>query len=200
MASSGKRAFWMHQAAEYVLGIAFVSQGLQSTTPMIPTLMGGLVVLNTACAKGPLSAFQIFGRRMHRTLDGVVIIAVVIAALQPLVSIDNATRGIMLFLAFALAFIWLQSDFTEKAVKAEQVKAAKAAQAAAKSSAAKSSAANTVANTVANKTKPAAPTATAPTTSSSQGAVSDDSLAASAGRAAARLYGGGVNAYRKRKG
>ena len=169
----------MHQAAEYVLGIAFVAQGLQSATPMVPSLMGGLVVLNTACAKGPLSAFQIFGRRMHRTLDAVVIIAVIVAAVQPFASIDNATRGIMLFLAFGLAFIWLQSDFTEAAVKAEQVRAAKAAKAAAKS-------------------KPLAPP-TKPTSASS-GSVSDDSIAASAGRAAARLYGGGVNAYRKRKG
>ncbi len=198
MASSGKRAFWMHQAAEYILGIAFVSQGLQSTTPMIPTLMGGLVVLNTACAKGPLSAFQIFGRRMHRTLDGVVIIAVVVAALQPFASIDNATRGIMLFLAFALAFIWLQSDFTEKAVKAEQFKAAKLAKAAAKSQSSSTAPKPTAPKP--NASKPNASTTTSSSASAAPSAVSDDSLAASAGRAAARLYGGGVNAYRKRKG
>ena len=41
MAESGKRPFWAHQGAEYLIGIVFVAQGRQSTTPMVPTLVGG---------------------------------------------------------------------------------------------------------------------------------------------------------------
>ncbi|CAB4865797.1 unannotated protein [freshwater metagenome] len=170
----------MHQAAEYVMGIAFVAQGLQSTTPMVPTLMGGLVVLNTACAKGSLSAFQVFGRRMHRTLDVVVILAVIVAAAQPFVSIDNATRGIMGFLAFALAFIWLQSDFSERVTRAERVKSAKQAKQARSAA-----------------TAPPAPNGERASASAS---ASPDSRAATIGRTAGRMVGSGVNAYRKRKG
>ena len=114
MATLVKRSFWMHQGAEYIIGVVFVAQGLQSTTPLVPTLMGGLVVLNTAMSKGPLGAFQVFGHRTHKLLDAVVIVVTVIAAVQPAVSVDNVTRTLMGLLAFALGFIWIQSDFTEK--------------------------------------------------------------------------------------
>jgi hypothetical protein len=157
MATPGKRPFWAHQGAEYLVGIAFVAQGLQSSTPMLPTLLGGLVVLNTASAKGPLAAFQVFGRRTHRVLDAAVILAVVFGSVQPFVSIESGTRLIMGLLAFALAFIWLLSDFTEKV------------------------------------NKPRAKDRVAPP------AAADNSIAATVGRTAGRLVGGGVNAYRKRK-
>ena len=124
MAMPGKRPFWMHQAAEYVLGAVFIAQGLQSLTPVVPSVMGGLVMLNTACAKGTLSAFRIFGRRMHRILDAVVVVIIVIAAVQPVVSVDNSTRLIMGMLAFVLAFVWWKSDFSEsaKTLRANAVK------------------------------------------------------------------------------
>lgn len=149
----------MHQGAEYLIGIVFVAQGLQSSTPLVPSLLGGVVVLNTACAKGPMAAFQVFGRRAHRYLDAILILATVVGTFQPFFSIDSGTRLIMGLLAFALAFIWLLSDFTEK------VKVPKGARGSGPS---------------------AAPT--------------DNSVAASVGRTAGRLVGGGVNAYRKRKG
>ena len=114
MAESGKRPFWAHQGAEYLIGIVFVAQGLQSTTPMVPTMLGGLVVLNTATAKGPLAAFQVFSRQVHRVLDAVLVLLTVLCAVQNTVSIEAGTRILMGLLAFALGFIWLLSDFTEK--------------------------------------------------------------------------------------
>ena len=30
------RPFWIHQFAEYLIGIALVSQGLQDTEPLVP--------------------------------------------------------------------------------------------------------------------------------------------------------------------
>lgn len=114
MAESGKRPFWAHQGAEYLIGIVFVAQGIQSTTPMVPTLLGGLVVLNTATAKGPLAAFQVCSRRVHRVLDAVLVLLTVLCAVQNTVSIEAGTRILMGLLAFALGFIWLLSDFTEK--------------------------------------------------------------------------------------
>jgi hypothetical protein len=114
MAESGKRPFWAHQGAEYLIGIVFVAQGLQSPTPMVPTLLGGLVVLNTATAKGPLAAFQVVSRRVHRVLDAVLVLLTVLCAVQNTVSIEAGTRILMGLLAFALGFIWLLSDFSEK--------------------------------------------------------------------------------------
>lgn len=179
MASSGKRPFWAHQGAEYLIGIVFVAQGLQSTTPMVPTLLGGAVVLNTACAKGPLAAFQVFGRRVHRALDAVLILAVAVGAVQQVVSIDAGTRLIMGLLAFALAFIWILSDFTEK-VNVPRT---------ARITTAKSTGGDQQATGV--RTPRPLQAASKP--------AADDGLAAWAGRTAGRLVGSGMNAYRKRK-
>ena len=170
MATLVKRSFWMHQGAEYVIGVVFVAQGLQSPTPLVPSLLGGLVVLNTAMSKGPLGAFQVFGHRAHKMLDAVVILATVIAAVQPVVSVDNVTRTLMGLLAFALGFIWIQSDFTEKVKVPRGSRRGGASKGGAESA------------------QPA-PEPVQP----------DASVASSVGRSAGRLVGNGVNAYRKRK-
>ncbi|MCU1398943.1 MAG: hypothetical protein JWN62_2052, partial [Acidimicrobiales bacterium] len=112
------------------MGAVFVAQGLQSPTPLVPSICGGLVMLNTACAKGPLSAFRVFGRRMHRLLDGVVILVIIAMTVQPFITVDSSTRLIMAVLTFAIAFIWIQSDFSESA-KAQRKLAAAEAKAAA---------------------------------------------------------------------
>jgi len=166
----------MHQAAEYLIAAAFVASGLQSPKPMLPTLMGGLILLNTACSKGPLAAFRVFGRRMHRILDAALVVLTVAVALQPFVELDGGTRGIMVLLAGAMGVIWLQSDFSERAPKERKTKAASAAGAAAGPTAA------------ANRE-------TAPRPVSEP----DGSAADTIGRTAGRLAGKGVNIYRSRK-
>ncbi|MEI7618578.1 MAG: hypothetical protein WCK14_08150 [Actinomycetota bacterium] len=170
MAASGKRPFWAHQGAEYLIGIVFVAQGLQSPTPMVPTLLGGLVVLNTATAKGPLSAFQMMNRRAHRVLDAVLVLLTAVCAVQSAVSIEAGTRLLMGLLAFALGFIWLLSDFSEK------VKAPKS-----------------IAQVAPTPKAAEATRATRPVGSD------DASMASTVGRSAGRLVGNGVKAYRKRK-
>ena len=169
MATPGKRAFWLHQAVEYMMGAVFVAQGLQSPTPVVPSLCGGLVMLNTACAKGPLSAFRIFGRRMHQILDAVVIAVVIVMTVQPVVHVDYSTRLIMGLLAFVLAFIWWQSDFSESA----RANRREAAQRAASQPAAAAAA-------------PSRPAARPP----------DGTVADTVGRTAGRLAGKGVQIYR----
>ena len=52
---SGKRPFWMHQIAEYIIAVVFIAQGLQARTPGVPAVLGGLVLLNAASAKAPAS-------------------------------------------------------------------------------------------------------------------------------------------------
>jgi hypothetical protein len=162
VAAPGKRSFWLHQAAEYLIGAVFIAQGLQSTTPLVPSLLGGLIMLNAACVKGSLSAFRVIGRRTHRILDAVIIGLIVVVALLPGLSIDNSTRLIMLLLAFVLGFVWWQSDFSEKVNKSPSQASEPATMA----------------------TEPTAPDGTMPDT---------------IGRAAGRLAGKGVNAYRARR-
>ena len=165
----------MHQAAEYLIGGAFVASGLQSPKPIVPTLMGGLIMINTACSKGPLSAFGVFGKRMHRLLDAALVVLTIVAAVQPVIEIDNGTRGIMALLAVCMGVIWMQSDFSERAKKPRRGQTA--------------------------ETRAAGAVGGASATSSASRSVPqpDGSTADTIGRTAGRLAGKGVNVYRARK-
>ena len=104
----------MHQLVEYILGGVLVAQGLQSPQPVLPALAGALVMLNAATVRGPWSAFRVVSRSMHRRLDLVVIVVVVVLALQPWVAVDAGARIVMVGVAGALGFVWWQSSFAEK--------------------------------------------------------------------------------------
>jgi hypothetical protein len=110
-----KRPFWMHQTAEYLLGGVLVAQGLQSPTPVLPAIAGGLVMANAAIVRGPLSAFRVVGRSTHRMLDVIVIVVVLVAGVQPVVDVDAGARLVMVAIAGVMAFIWWQTSFAEKA-------------------------------------------------------------------------------------
>jgi hypothetical protein len=182
---SGKRAFWMHQAAEYIMGAVFVAQGLQSPTPLIPSVCGGLVMLNTACAKGPLSAFRVFGRRTHRMLDAVVIAVIIVMTVQPVISIDSSTRAIMAVLAFVLGFVWIQSDFSESARTSRR---------------AGTDTASTDSAGAAGEPSPSPSSANAAGSTRTPRAASrpaNATMADTVGRTAGRLAGRGVNIYRE---
>jgi len=109
-----KRPFWMHQLVEYVLGIVLIAQGLQSPTPAVPAIAGGLVVLNAAIVRGPLSAFRVLSRRQHRIADIAVVASVLVLAVQPAVDVDPTVRIVMAAIAGVMVFVWFQSNFTEK--------------------------------------------------------------------------------------
>lgn len=115
VASSGEerylRPFWLHQAAEYVIGLVLVAAGLQSPTPMFPALAGGLIMLNAAIVEGPLGAFRLVPRMVHRWVDVVVIALIVITAALPFLEIDNTSRMLMLVMSTVLAFVWWNSRF-----------------------------------------------------------------------------------------
>lgn len=112
--SKPKRPFWMHQFTEYLLGGVLVAQGLQSPTPVMPAVAGGLVMINAAIVRGPLSAFRVVGRATHRVLDLVVIGVVVLLAVQPLVDVEASARVVMAAIAAVIGFVWRQTSFAEK--------------------------------------------------------------------------------------
>jgi hypothetical protein len=115
-----RRPFWLHQAAEYLLGIVLVAQGLQMPDPVVPTVAGALVMLNAATAIGPLGAFRLAGRKAHRVADLAVLGIIVSAALQPWVFVDAGSRGIMLVVAGVLGVVWYYTDFAERPERARR--------------------------------------------------------------------------------
>ena len=114
MAEPGKRPFWMHQLVEYILGGAMVATGLQSPSPLVPSVAGGVLLLYAACTKGAVSAFRVFDRRWHKVLDPVLALAVMGAAVQPWVSVRNDTRVVMVGIAAVHLVVWWGSSFTER--------------------------------------------------------------------------------------
>jgi hypothetical protein len=118
------RPFWLHQLVEYIIGLILVATGLQGPEPLVPAVVGGVVVLNAAVAIGPMGAFRLVGRRLHRVVDLFVIAFVVVAAVQPWVDVDVGTRAIMVAIAFVYGFVWFYSDFAEKQARQQRRAAA----------------------------------------------------------------------------
>ncbi len=110
---------------EYLLGIALISAAIQMPQPAVPALLGLLIILNAAIAKGAAGAFRLAGKRVHQQLDVVVMVALIAGAVQPWVSIDNTSRLLLGAVAFVLWFVWFHTDFTENVPRAERKAAAK---------------------------------------------------------------------------
>ena len=112
-----QRPFWMHQIVEYLVGLVLIGAAFQAPEPAVPAVMGAIVMGNSAIAKGPASAFPMVGRRVHRWLDVVVMALLVVAAFQPVLDVDGTGRLLLCSIAFVLFFIWMNSDFSEKATR-----------------------------------------------------------------------------------
>ena len=119
MSLPAKRPFWMHQLVEYILGGALVASGLQSPTPLVPSVLGGIVMVHSAITIGPLGAFRVIRRRLHRVIDPVVLVAEFAAALQPWISLESGTRIIIIGIAFVHLFVWWQTSYTERVKSAK---------------------------------------------------------------------------------
>jgi hypothetical protein len=121
--AGGKRPFWMHQLVEYILGIALVASGAQSHTPAVPAVLGGLILLNAALTRGAIGAFRAYGRKVHRVLDPVVILVCVAGALQPWISVETPTRGVVLAIAAVHLVVFMGSSFHERPSRSARAKA-----------------------------------------------------------------------------
>lgn len=115
-----RRPFWIHQIVEYLVGIGLISASVQLPDPAVPALLGLLIILNASVAKGSAGAFRLVGRRLHRTLDLVVIAVLVFFAVQPWLSIDGTGRLLIGAIAFILCFVWFYTDFAEQRTRAER--------------------------------------------------------------------------------
>jgi len=117
-AERARRPFWLHQAAEYLVGVSLIAQGLQAAEPWVPGLAGGLIVVNTAVVRGPLSAFSFLGRRVHRVLDVVLIAGLVVGALLP--GVDTSMRFVLAAFAVVLGFVARYTRYETRQERAAQ--------------------------------------------------------------------------------
>jgi len=94
-----------------VIGIMLVTAGLQTPEPAAPSLLGALIVANAATVKGPLSAFDVIPRRIHRLIDPVIFGLVLLTAALPVFDIDGGNRSVIGAVGVVLAFVWWYSSY-----------------------------------------------------------------------------------------
>jgi len=114
MGERAQRPFWLHQFTEYVIGIALVAFGFQDTAPLMPAVAGVVVLVNTALVRGPLGAFTLIGRKVHRVIDVVVMAALVAFAVQPWVEVSALGRLVLVAIAIPMAFLWWYTDWQDR--------------------------------------------------------------------------------------
>jgi len=81
---------------------------------VMPSVLGGIIMLHAAMTKGALAAFNVVPRQLHRLIDPVIILLVVISAIRPWATIDEGTRVIVLGIAVVHFVVWISSSFAEK--------------------------------------------------------------------------------------
>ena len=113
-----KRPFWMHQLVEYILGIALISQGVQSPKPLIPSVFGLLIMINASAVAGPLSAFRAIPRRVHRVTDFVLAAAMVVGAVVLNSQLESGTQLMLVGIGLAMGFIAWRTNYTERPKRA----------------------------------------------------------------------------------
>lgn len=109
-----KRPFWMHQLVEYLLAIALLSQGLRAATPLVPTVLGALLLVNVAVVDGPLAAWKAVRRPVHRVLDVMLCAVLAVAAFLPASLVSSSTRVMIGGSAAVMAFMIWRSDYRER--------------------------------------------------------------------------------------
>lgn len=124
MGERAMRPFWVHQLAEYLIGVALVAQGMQDPEPLVPALAGALVMVNTAIVRGPLGAFKLVGRGAHRWLDLLVMAVILVGAVQPWMAVEFTGRLIMLVMLVPLGFLWFYTDWAERSARTQRRAAA----------------------------------------------------------------------------
>lgn len=117
-------AFWIHQLVEYLLGILVISQAVQTDRPLFPVLVGLGIIVLAATADGPVAAFHLVPRPLHRVLDIVAIVA--IGVLLVVQRDAMGTTGLLFVGLAAVAMIGLlvRTNYTPKAKRATPAPAA----------------------------------------------------------------------------
>lgn len=114
MTDRAQRPFWVHQFAEYVIGLALIAFGFQDPEPLAPAAVGVLVLLNAGVVRGPLGAFKAIGRRVHRYLDVAVVGVILFLVAQPWVAVSLVGRVTMALICIPFGFLWWYTDWDER--------------------------------------------------------------------------------------
>ena len=80
--------FWAHQLAEMLLGVVLLFEGARTGTHVAVVVVGVVLILFSLMTEGPLCAWPVIPRKLHRVGD--VVFAVVLVASPLLLGIDES--------------------------------------------------------------------------------------------------------------
>lgn len=109
------RPFWIHQGAEYLIGLGLVAAGFQNPEPAFPVIAGALILINAALVDGPLGAWRAATRPQHRWADVAVMAVIVIIAVLPFLDIDATSRLMMIGAVALMGVFWWTTNFATPA-------------------------------------------------------------------------------------
>jgi len=109
---SAGRGFWLHQIVEYLIAAALILMSAQSDYPFVTSAFGIALLINVTITDGPLSAYKIISRQVHRIIDWLYVVALIIGAIA--LDIDQSTRTTLFGVAIALVVIALTTNYTKK--------------------------------------------------------------------------------------
>lgn len=94
-----------------MFGIGGIVWGAQSPEPLYPCVAGALLLVNAATTHGPIAAFRLVPRQLHRVFDIVLVVLMLVAAVVARSNIDASGRGMLVAFAVAHAFVTWRTDF-----------------------------------------------------------------------------------------
>lgn len=106
-----RRPFWAHQLAEYLIAAVLIATAWYSPEPAVQAVLGGLVMINAAFADGKAGAFRVIPRAVHKWVDVVIMLLLVVAAVQRTVDVNTTGRIALPAMALALFVLWFGTDF-----------------------------------------------------------------------------------------
>ena len=109
---SGGRGFWLHQIVEYLIAAALILMSAQSEYPIVTSAFGITLLINVTITDGPLSAYKIISRQVHRIIDWLYAVALIVGAIA--LDIDQSTRTTLFGVAMALVVIALTTNYTKR--------------------------------------------------------------------------------------
>jgi anaerobic C4-dicarboxylate transporter len=106
------RGFWLHQIVEYLIAAALILMSAQSRHSFVVAGYGIALLINVAIADGPLSAYKVVPRNIHRIIDWLFVVALFAGSF--LLDVDQSTRTTLFAMAVAIIVIALTTNYTKK--------------------------------------------------------------------------------------
>jgi hypothetical protein len=121
-ARQGPLPFWIHQIVEYGLALVLASSGARMTKPVLPLTAAAVLILLAATADGPLAAVHVVRRPMHRLLDWVIGLGLIIAAAVFYRQAGSAPALLTGLVGFALLGLSWRTNYAPKPVRVRKVR------------------------------------------------------------------------------